>query len=639
MTDTNTVLIICRDIKSAHRLRRFKPESQNRYILASDDPRVQEAAKEYPWIDEICWIEQMESFYNVADDVIRITEIVNEWLKTLANDKRGFSEELLFFTRHVEGGMTTQRIQDLLLLIRSYHFLIDTYKITSVIVLSQLGMGWEDDVLIETARSRDIDIQVIGRYCFGVLIKKVWSVLEVYARAAYYAVNVFRINVRSRFKFKNTEVADKEIVFQLCSSACKQVEDIVPLMKALKYTGYNPVALCWHAAGRYLKESGADQVRREGLWAEELEKWCSFPDIWKSISSVFWTWKKAKGEKREFLSHLALNYRSVPFGSLLWPSVRFFIIAELPHAYRFSQASKNYFNIHKPLAIKLWGEVALREGFLMWKSLAPKNMPLLFYYAVGTYINWPYEERNSPIDLLFVAGENHKKMVLKSNSMPSANIEMCGQARYDELDDFRKKYSAEQSRIALKIPHSFTIHIFLDPGYIVSGFLSTQEQITITSFLLKFASEQPSVALIIKPHPAHKPGILEPLIYEHSFKNVFLINKSMFPYHALNAADMLITKFSTLGIEAMLFDCPVICCVFDGEQRFKIYEGAVDYINNIERLENLLLKLVTDNDFQQRWHEEHIRKQKTFLAEYFCEVEELPSVYQANLLDRYLKKR
>lgn len=634
MADSNNVLIVCRDLKSVRRLSRFKPHNKSRYILASDDPRVHEAAKRYPWIDKICWIEKMESFYNVADEVIRLTEIVNEWLKTLTDDKHGFPEELLFFTRHVEGGMTTQRIQDLLLLIRSYHYLFDTYEITSVIVLSQPGLGWEDDVLISMAQSMGCRTQFIGRYRLSVLAKTIVSVLNTFGREPYWLFDLVRARIAGRYESEKMGNYDKEIVFQLCSSAYKHIENITPLMNALKDRGYNPVALTWRAL------TGARLVRQEGLSAEELEKWRSFSDMWRSISSVFWTWKKAKGKKREFLSHPAFNYRSVPLGSLLWPSVRFFIIAELAQSYRLRQALKKYFKSRVPLAIKLWGSTALRQGYLAWKSLDPKNMPLIFFYAVGAHINWPYEELNSPIDLLFVPGENHKKKImLKSNSIPSANIEICGQARYDGLDDFKKKYNAERSRIELKIPHCFTMHVFLDTGYIVGGFLSTQEQVTITSLLLKFASEQLSVALIIKPHPGHKVGILESLIDMHALKNVFLVDKNTLPYHALNAADMLITKFSTLGIEAMLFGCPVICCVLDSEKRLNIYEGAADYLYEVDNLEDLLLKLVSDNDFREEWHKRHMQIQKVFLAEYFCKMEESPSVYQAMVLDKYLKER
>jgi len=635
----HTALIVCRDLKSARELSKFQHHVQSRYILASDDPRVHEAVKKYPWLDEVCWIERMESFYTVAEDVIRLTETVNEWLKTLADDRGGFPEELLFFTRHVEGGMTTQRIQDLLLLIRSYQLLLDTYKINHVILICQPGKGWEDEVLIATARSRNIAIHIIGCYALCGLIEKAKSVSEIWARSFYYTLNVLRIKVLSRVKHKKIKPAAKEIIFQLCSSAYKHVDNIVPLMKALKNKDYNPIALCWHSNERYRRETGAHQVRRENLPAVELEGWCSSADIWNSISGLFRAWKKAEGKRRQFLSHPELQYQTVPLGSLLWPSVRFFIVAELPQSYRLHQALKKYFERHKPSAINLWGATVLREGYLTWKSLDKKNKPLIFFYPSGQYIDWPYAGPNSPVDLVFIAGQMHRKIENKSPNFSTANIEMCGQARYEEIEDFKKKYSSEASRTALKIPPDFFMHIFFDPGYIIRGFFSIQEQVAITTALLRFVREHPSVALIIKPHPAHKPGILESLVAGYALRNTFLIDKNELPYHALNAADMLITKFSTLGVEAMLFHCPVISCIFDGEQRFNIYEGASDYIDKIEDLETLLLKLVTDYSFRDKWHENHMRIQKSFLAEYFYEMEELPSMYQAKILDRELKKR
>jgi len=639
MANASDVLIICRDLKSLRKLSSFKPESQNRYILSSDDPRVHEAAKRYPWIDTIDWIEQMESLYSVADDVIRLTETVNQWLKTLADDKHGFPEELLFFTRNVEGGMTTQRIQDLLLLIRSYYFLFDTYKVNNVILISQPGMGWEDAVLVETARRRDVDLQLIGRYSFGVLIQDAWSVLKVYARSAYYTVNVLRINLRSGSKSRNSQAVGREIVFQLCSSAYKHVENIVPLMKALKDNGYNPVALCWHSNERYTKNPGAAQIRQEGLQAEELEKWCSFFDLWKSICGMFWTWRKAKVKKDEFLLRQELNYWSVSLGTLLWPSVRFFIIAELAQSQRMRQALKKYFKDHIPLAIKLWGAAALREGSLAWKSLNPKRHPLIFFYALGVYIDWPYKERNSPIDLLFVAGENHKRMALNLNNISDAKIEICGQPRYEKIDNFKKEYNSKKSRTYLGIPDTFSMYILFDSNLILRGFVAQKEVTTILNSLLKYTSKYPSVALLVKPHPSHNADILNDMISSHEdLKNVFLIDNKMLPYHSLNTADILITKFSTLAIEAMLFDCPVICCVLDGEQRFNIYKDGADYIESIEKLQDLLGTLVTDTNFRQKWNKRHMQMRRDYLAKYFCEMDEPPAVFQAKVLDKYLKE-
>ncbi|MCK5849664.1 MAG: hypothetical protein KAH23_02020 [Kiritimatiellae bacterium] len=642
MSDPNNILIICRDLKSARRLSEFDHQPKGSYVLASDDPRVHEAAKGYSWIDEVCWVEQMESFYNVADDVIHITEIINEWLKILADDKHGFPEELLFFIRHAEGGMTTQRIQDMLLLIRSYHYILETHEITSVIVMKQSGMSWEDDILIETCRGRHIDAQIAGGYFSGGLIENVRPILMVYARAAYYAVNVFRINLRNRFKSKKNKIADKEIVFQLCSSAYKHVENIVPLMKALEHKGYDPVALCWHSSEKYTRTSGAKQVRAEGLQAEELENWCLCSDIWRSISGVFWTWKDAKRKKGDFLSHSMLNYQSVSLGALLWPTIHLFIVAELGQSYRLREALRRYFKSHVPLAIKLWGGTALRQGYLAWKSLETKGdkKPAVFEYWIGVAMESPYRIVDSSVDLFFVAGEHHKKFLTRILNTSGERIKLTGQARYEHVADVRTKYSKMQSRAYLGIPTTFSMYILFDSNMILRGFMAPREQLVVLRALLEFVTRNSSVALLVKPHPGHSSGILEDLISSCGCsENVFLHDKNMLPYHAINAADMLITKVSTLGVEAMLFDCPVICCVLDGEQHFNIYEGAVSHIEMIKDLEKLLLRLITDNDFRQEWCNMHMQMRKTFLAEYFCETEEQPSLCQARILERYLEKR
>jgi hypothetical protein len=59
----------------------------------------------------------------------------------------------------------------------------------------------------------------------------------------------------------------------------------------------------------------------------------------------------------------------------------------------------------------------------------------------------------------------------------------------------------------------------------------------------------------------------------------------------------------------------------------------------LEGLQSLLHKLVTDDVFKRQWRHERLEKQKNFLDEYFCKMEESPSAYQASVLDRYLRAR
>ena len=605
-----TILIVCRSLNEVHFLSRFKPQSRCRYILASDDIRVQKAVKKYPWVNDVCWIEQMESFYNVAQDVIAFLDIINPWLESLGDDKNGIPKDLLFWIKHAEGGMTTQRIQDLLLLIRSYLNLIESINVTDIIILSHPGMQWEDDVLIETARSKNIDFKVIGSKRPGVLIGKVIAFFKVFAREPYYILNFLRAKLYSLFRLKK-ESHEKEIVFQLCSSANKHIAHTVPLMVTLKNKGYNPVALCWWAPG------GAKKVRKMGLRAEELEKYGPLSSIWEGDYHILHTWRKALARKEKFLSHPELQYRLVPLGSLLWPSIQFFFTGELPQRYRLMRAIKRYYARHSPLAIRFWTDV-LPEGVIPSKNLNECEGILTFQnFGFHVLSESPYQPKPFlTYELLLALGPAQKRN-LENNGIPSNNIVTIGQVSWEDYSDLQKTFTQDQSRSHLKIPLNNFSYILYDSGTILRGYLAVQEQVETTTFLLDFAKEHTSIALVIKPHPNHKQGMLESLIDTYSLENVFIIDKKNSLFHCINATDFLITKWSTGGIEAMYLKKPVVSIILDGEKKFKIYADAAEYVNNIEELNELITQLMNDNNYRLQWTANLNDKATQFLNDNF----------------------
>ena len=639
MKRKKTILIICREISEIKLLFAIQPKAEYRYVIASDDIRVHKIVKKYPWISEVSWIEQMESFYNVADDVINLLEVVNRWLKSLADEKKGLPAELLFWIRHCEGGMTSQRIQDLLLLICSYQYLIETYSVENIFILSHPGLDWEDKVFIQTARGKGVDVKIIGSFRPKVLISKILALLKIYAREIYFIFNFVRAKLRNYFKIKKVKHYDKEIVFQLWSSGYKHVANIIPLMKATKERGYNPVALCWCSHERYRK-CGAEQVRQEGLLAEELEKWTPLSSIWKGHYRIYRTWQRAKTRKNEFLFHPKLQYRSVPLGDLLWPSIHFFFRAELPQRYRVWQAVKNYFIFHSPLAIKIWGPVAFFEGFITWKYLNKKMNPIVFDYALGSVLlKWPYDPPEQPVDLFLVAGDSTKNLRLQEG-FPSEQIVAIGQPRYGHLDVFKKNYNPSQSRTYLKIPLDYRFFILFDLNSVLRGFLTNREQIEIIASLLNFVKKNPTVALIIKPHQRYHSGIVDSFINDYSLKNVFFVDKNTLPYHAINAADIVITKFSAIGIEAMLFSRPLISYLLDNEPNFKFFENAAEYVFTTDELNDLLCRLITNNEFRKEWTLSLIDKQRQFLERNLSiGISQSSSQVGAEAIDAFIKKK
>ncbi len=628
-SNKNNILIICRDLQSVRKLSNFNPQAHSRYIMASDDPRVHEAVKEYPWIDEICWIEKMESFYNVADDVIGFLKIINRWLESLADAQRGIPKELLYWIQHCEGGRTTQRIQDLLLLIRSYLNLIENNKLTEILIFANPDAHWEDDVLCRVAYSRGIEVKSFGKFRLDVCVKRAWSILRSFARDLYCILGVIGAKSRCLFFEKHKVEYDKEIVFQLCSSENKHVLHTYPLMKALKERNYDPVALCWNAP------QGARLIRKEGLSAEELDCYVPLSAIVSGYYRMFQTWKEAQRKKKEFLLNLTLTYQNIPLGPALWPSVIVFM-PELPRRYRLQIAARRYFSSHSPVAIRPWTDVLPQGVIFVREAINNTRRPLFFANRAFVYSDSPYQTKIEGRDLELAWGKRHNAY-LERHGVPSENIVYVGKEGFDNIKEFAKKYTQEKSRHYLNIPLTYSYYILYDVAVVSRGIMGSREAYNIAKHLLDFARKHPSIALIIKPHPSSHDDWIKSMLNTFQLKNAFFVSKNKLPFHSLNASDVLITKFSTLGLEAMYFSRPIISVRLEREDHLKTYEEAAEYVYTTDALYGLLERLLDEKNFRKRWTEEYLRRQEHFLGGDAIQTTRKASDLSAEAIDNCLK--
>jgi hypothetical protein len=621
------VLLVCRSLSEIHLLLRFQPQSGCRYLVASDDLRVHLEVKKYPWVAEVCYLEQMESFFAVASDVIKYLALINQWLESLGNDSQGVPKELLFWIRHCEGGKTTQRIQDLLLLIRSYQYLLDAYDISAIIILSHPAARWDDDVLIQVGQKKGVEVNIIGQLSSSNLKARLLSLVKLLAREPYYIFSILQAKLWGRFRSHKPGISANEIAMQLCLPHDKFVEEHILVMKALKNLGYDPVVLLWRAS------KAAVKFQQEGLEVEQLETFVPTSSMGAAPYRVWLTWRQGWRRRREFLTHPGLRYRNIALGPLLWPSMVAFFWEELAQRYRLRQAARQYFRNHAPRAIRLWGGGILAEGRIVSKSLPGKPRPLTFLW-VGAAVEDPYYE--PPSNALFLAAGDSQKEYLAKLGVPSQRIVTVGSSRFDHLAAFRAEHSPSQSRAYLNIPQDFHYYILFDSNEDSRGHLTVQEQSRVINALGNFAREHPSVALLVKPHPVHRPGWLEALLDYFALPNVFLLDKGMVPYHALNAADLLITKLSTIALEAMLFQKPVISILLDGEERFRIFGDAVERVNSLEALNELLTMLISEDGRRAAWVANQFKNQEKFCQDYFGNNVSESAKIGAAALDKFL---
>jgi hypothetical protein len=636
MTDKETLMLVCRDSRDLKLLSRFcELKSENRVVVASDDLLVQSVARLKPWVDELCFIEDMESYYVVASEVIQILQVVNQWLKSLADEKKGVPGELLFWIKFAEGGMTTQRIQDLLLLIRSYQHLLREHDVRCLIIARCTGHSWENGIIVDTARRMGISVEEICPFFDRIRdklgITTVWRTVRPALVQLMFYLHILRTRIRTRPRFSSFPKRYPEIVFQLGSSARKHVENIAPLMHEFRRRGkYQPIALCWQAS------DGAAQIRREGLQADELGAWFPLSRLPQIMQQARQTWKSARKRKGEFNQSSSISYNGIQLGPHLWPSVEYFLQKEIIKRLVLKTSAERYFTEHHPVGMKLWGAGILEFGAICHAIANRAKEVLTFSWDWGGVVQ-PYFENKC--DLYLAAGELDRSRFI-NQSISSEQITVAGLARYDHLASFTKDNSPLNSRKILNLPLQAKFYLFFATSNIVRGSISLREQFILADALIGFFKDHPDCVLVIKPHPEDYSGVTERLTIHSEATNIKIVNSKMLPYHCINAVDAVVTKFSMVGIETMLLGKPVISVILDNERRWQgIYGNIADCFYDIQDLVNFLDLIIRNPEEKERWEQEQQRVRRKFLSQKFAKVDKSGAEIMADAIEKRLLVR
>lgn len=590
------------------------------------------AAAEMAEVERVHFIEKIESFHTVAPRVREWIDRIDQWLTSL---DPSLPEELLAWGTNVEGGLMNQRVQDFCLLVRSYVELFNLATPSAVHIICHPEWIWEDRVLELCARARGLRVVRHANRPWAVRFRATLSFVRPWAIAAYYLFNELRLMVGRKLRPIPANERGEYAIFQLCSSGHKHVENISHLMKALEAKGLRTAAVCWCASERWKRGNAVTQLTSSGLRAIYVERYLTIADTvtscWKAASLAI--------RARKGLSPLKwADEERISLDGVFDESLRHYFIAELPRRLRYARGLARAMDQILPIMVKPWGGADFFEGRLLLRLTRSRAKPLFVHYWVGTSIDWPYGNRDRAPDLFLAKSGQEALVASKEYGLPSERVVTVGAARFGGYRTFRHQHAPADSRKLLGLPHDGAFYLGLDPNTVLRGYQSAREQTELLQVAINLAGSNPRIVVIVKPHPSYPVAKLRALLDEPRLSNVVVLPQHASVNHFLNAVDVLIAKYSTLILEAVLLHCPAIAAIMDGEPRFRIFGELAQAVWSKEELAHLLSQLTSDPDAFTDWKQGEIARATELLDRYYWEPVEGPANSGADAIMKRLHR-
>jgi hypothetical protein len=225
---------------------------------------------------------------------------------------------------------------------------------------------------------------------------------------------------------------------------------------------------------------------------------------------------------------------------------------------------------------------SMRPGLFFLSTLMATNTPVQFLRKVVEEIlkftqSGTYREGAN----VAVLGQSAKDVHI-ARGAPPENIFVTGQPRFDLM--FSKKFNKERFLSQLGIPQNKGI-VVLATQQLVPMLWSKDERKAFIKTIAQAMGTFPDEQLVIKLHPAEHISDYQHLLKEIGCDNAILC-QNVDLYELLNACNLLMTVFSTVAVEAMLFNKPVICIEFTGRRSISYYtdDGAAIGVHREEDL-------------------------------------------------------
>jgi hypothetical protein len=383
----------------------------------------------------------------------------------------------------------------------------------------------------------------------------------------------------------------------------------------------------------------------KGQKAVAGEYYLKYSDIYQSLLKTILVFIKFKTLKNKFYEKSSYMYKDVDVADLVFDSIFKYLYTDGPENYRYRVATQRFVNEYSEyfVAIKHCAAKFLKKGSMLSEVIEDKY--LKFEYSLGLNLEMEYTRHNviKNYDFLnnkfirFVFNELDKKKLVNNLNFSNDSVIVFGSGRFNKHFDNVKNLSVTESKKKLGIKKDYEIYILLDLQAPVPGYISVEEINYLLNILINTAKEQQNLALIIKPYPSVDANLLSE-IADSKIDNVFLVEKNSLPDDALNIADVIFSKFSTMGVESIIYDTQVISVHLNNEKAFKIFGDAAEYIYEKKELTEFLKNTFNSKTNFTIWKKTYTEKRKKFIQEYFPKLKKNSAKILSDEIIKNIKK-
>lgn len=574
MMNNNILLIIYKEIYNIDKIL-LKYKEYNIFIATYDFDFIEKMEKNKN-IEKVFFLENMFTVFEVADNVKEIINNVNEYFKEYIGDA------LLFFPQRVENGETSQKIQDIIIVQKNIDYIINDNSINCIINFLDGDFLFEAKNIKLYAEENQIKYKEYIYNKISFYKKYFFYHIKPYILETYLFAKLIinKIKYRKEYnirKIKNTY----SIIMSLSNNSYSFYNAINKFIGNIeKHSNYNFYFL---AVGIDRKLKYPEKIKNRIYVLEYYIKITDFIAILVNTLKNILLFQIAKNNlNQKLIKHKGLIRRQVIGLAFLH------IIRDYGYRYRYKTSLERFLALNSVKAFHLDDGFNIFEGVCARKIIKDNydNIATFQYNICFDIKDFPYKLDNlNDIDFTLAGDEIQKQSFLSSNVKEDKILllESCNQFNHYIDRILTKKKSLD----ALNIYDKYEKYILVDISNPIRGYIHYMEVFNLIKFLSKIALKHPAKAFILKPHPGFKKikYLKEKL---SGIPNILIFDPELPILHFLNIADVVITKYSFIGIEAIILEKLVVSILQDNENRWRYYDEAALYIHNLNELYYIL---------------------------------------------------